>query len=206
VKELIKTLFEQLEAGNYISILILIIVTVMFKFEKIFKSFDNMKKNKLNFLFDLEKKQFIDENTKESIKETINNDIFKITTGIQTNQYIRKKIMELYKEKKGEVTLYDIKNAISFLKIKNDHIFIELKKFDYYFYIFNRLYSLFTILLAFILIVFPNFMIGSNSISIKEYITMILIGIGLIFITIPILKDAFAYKAAKKIKEIIEES
>ena len=36
-----------------------------------------MKKNKLNFLFDLEKKPFLDDSTKESIQEAINNDIFK---------------------------------------------------------------------------------------------------------------------------------
>jgi len=194
------------ETPSLIVIIVIVVIGIIFRANIIYKFYNEIKKNKLNFLIDISKKDFLDKTTAESVYEKINNDIFKITTGIQTNQYIRKKIMELYKEKKGEITLYDIKNAISFLKIKNENILIELTKFDYYSYIFSGLYSLFTILLAFMLIVFPLFILGSDSVSIKEYITMMIMGIGLIFITIPILKDTFAYKAAKKIKKIIEES
>lgn len=192
-------LIKLLEDGNYILILIPIVITVMFKFEKIFKSFDNMKKNKLNFLFDLEKKPFMDESTKESIRETINNDVFKVTTGIRTNKYMREKIIDLYKEKKGEVTLFEIKNAMPFLKIKNDSLVIELTAQDKIWSIYNLLFGFLTLSLGLILImIFP--MISS---SISEKLTSFIIGIGLLFITFPILEEVRAYKAAKKIKKIL---
>ena len=197
---------KNLENGNYFFIIFLAIIVIVFKFEKIFKSFDSIKKNKLNFLFDLEKKSFLDDNTKETIHESINNNIFKVTTGIKTNKYMREKIIELYKEKKGEVTLYDIKNAISFLKIKNNKIVIELKKSDYYSYIFSIIFSLITIWLALMLIILFPFITDTNSISFKQNLTAIVMGIGLFFIALPILKDALAYKAARKIKQIIENS
>jgi len=192
-------LIKLLEDGNYILILIPIVITVMFKFEKIFKSFDNMKKNKLNFLFDLEKKPFMDESAKESIRETINNDVFKVTTGIRTNKYMREKIIDLYKEKKGEVTLFEIKNAMPFLKIKNDSLVIELTAQDKIWSIYNLLFGFLTLSLGLILImIFP--MISS---SISEKLTSFIIGIGLLFITFPILEEVRAYKAAKKIKKIL---
>ena len=192
-------LIKLLGDGNYILILIPIVITVMFKFEKIFKSFDNMKKNKLNFLFDLEKKPFMDESAKESIRETINNDVFKVTTGIRTNKYMREKIIDLYKEKKGEVTLFEIKNAMPFLKIKNDSLVIELTAQDKIWSIYNLLFGFLTLSLGLILImIFP--MISS---SISEKLTSFIIGIGLLFITFPILEEVRAYKAAKKIKKIL---
>jgi hypothetical protein len=199
MNKLIDIIVKYLENDNYILIIIILFVVFFFKFETIFKSFDNIKKNKINFLFDLEKKPFMEESTKESIQEAINNDIFKVTTGIRTNKYMREKIIELYKEKKGEVTLYDIKNAIPFLKIDNDSLIIELKKQDKIWSIFNLLFGFLTLSLGLILIMlFPM-----TSSSISEKLTSFIIGIGLLFITFPVLEEVRAYNAAKKIKKIL---
>jgi len=203
MNKLIDFLTKNLENGNYLLLLLVVIIVLIFKFEKLFKSFDNIKKNKINFLFDLEKKSFLDESTKESIHEAINNDVFKVTTGIRTNKYMREKIINLYREKKGEITLYNIKNAISFLKINNDSLIIELTRQDKIWCIFNLLFGFFTLFLGITLImILPT--IGDSSIQGK--ITSFIMGIGLIFITFPILVEVRAYKSAKKIKKIIKNS
>jgi len=199
MEKLLNILSKNLENGNYLLILIAIIVIVIFKFEKIFNSFDNIKKNKLNFLFDLEKKSFIDESTKESIQEAINNDIFRITTGIRTNKYMREKILNLYTEKNGEVTLFAIRNAMSFLKIENDTLIVEINRYDQIWSIFNLIFGFITLILALIMI----FILPTTDGSIQERITGFIIGIGLLFITFPILAEVRAYISAKRIKKIL---
>ena len=198
-EKLIKILIDLWESGNYILIIVPIVATVIYKFEKIFKSFDNIKNNKLNFLFDLEKKSFLDESTKESIQEAINNDVFRVTTGIRTNKYMREKIIDLYKEKKGEVTLFEIRNAMSFLKIKNGSLVIELKTQDKIWSIFNFLFGFITLSLGIILTMFFS-KIGS---SIQDMVTNFFIGVLLIFITFPILLEVRAYKTAKRLEKIL---
>jgi len=207
MNKLIDIFTKNLDNGNYLLIVLIVFIVLSFKFEKIFKSFDNMKKNKLNFLIDITKKDFLDNTTKENVYETINNDIFKVTTGIQTNKYMREKIINLYNNYKGEISLYDIKKSIPFLKIKNDSINIKLTKFDYYFsYIFSLIFGIFSLWLGLILITFFSLVADTTNTSIHLNVTAIIMGIGLIIMSFPILKDTLAYKAARKIKEIIEES
>ncbi len=189
---LIKPAFEN---ENYPWIVLILSLTIFFKANVIFKFIDNLKKNKLNFLFDLEKKSFLDDSTKESIQEAINNDIFKATTGIQTNKYMREKIMILYKEKKGEITLYAIKNAMTYLKINNNSLLVELRKQDKAWCLFNLLFGFITLCLGIILMMIVPTIADS---SIQERLTSFIMGVGFIFITFPILAEVRAYKSAKK--------
>ena len=199
MREFINLIKSGFQEENYPYIVFVVIVGVFFKANAIFKFYNNIKNNKLNFLFDLEKKSFLDESTKESIQEAINNDVFRVTTGIRTNKYMREKIIDLYKEKKGEVTLFEIRNAMSFLKIKNGSLVIELKTQDKILSIFNFIFGFITLSLGIILTMFFS-KIGS---SIQDMVTNFFIGVLLIFITFPILLEVRAYKTAKRLEKIL---
>lgn len=200
MNKILDIITKNLENGNYLLIIVILILVILFKFETIFKSFDNLKKNKIKYLFELEKKDILDENIREALNETINNQIFKITTGINTNKFMRQKILELYHQKKGELTLRQFKLSQNFLNLKNEEITINLTKFDTFWFIINLFIGFFMFFIGLVMIIIP---INTN-ISALQILTFIIMGVGFIIISVQPLKDALSYKTAMKIKKIID--
>ena len=200
MNKLLDLISKHLEDGNYLLIIVALVLVIIFKFENLYKSFDKVKKSKLNFLLDIADKDYLDDTTKESVKEKINNLIFTNSTGISTNKFFRYKIMELYHQKKGLISLNQIRYALPFLNISNDSLIIEITKW-------NKLIFILNIIFGFILLFFGlailSLLITISSLSFSKVLGLILIGLIFILVSFIPLKEASSYQAAKRIERLL---
>jgi len=198
-------LIKGLETKNFLIPIVIVIVTIIFKAKDIMEFFDLIKSREQKLLEELLKiseTKLLSEETKEIIKERIDTIAFKKATGIYAEAPLREHIFKFYQSMKNEVSLYQIKMAMPYIKIKDNNLAIELNFWNKIeFWIINIGAS---ILFFFSLLI----LLGGTFLQQKSlYNAIFSILLYLVFVTFAILlfKSSLPYRYAKRLQELIKK-
>ncbi|WP_024953495.1 hypothetical protein [Sulfurospirillum arcachonense] len=116
------------KANILIPILFVIVVAIYAK--KILNLFDQVKLRKVNYLSSLYENKHLHENTKEMIKEEINNAAFKSAIGIRVETTLRKQLTELHNKDKNTFTWKRLRMSMNYLDHETDEIKVKIGWFE----------------------------------------------------------------------------
>lgn len=199
--DLISKFLESIKNGNYSIALIIVMIFLIIKLRDIYKFYQEIKQQKIQRLKDLQNINDLDEKIKSSIKDSINNEVFYILTGINAEKYRRNKIIEICENSQGMLSYKDLKMSQKFLNLENNNLLIKIT-------IWDKIEKWFNISISFILIIIASYFISIPSL-IKEP-TLLQIAISLLFGIFTYLfagftiAQTFPIRKAENIKDILE--
>jgi len=126
---MIQNLLEYADKANILTPILFVVVVAIYA-QKILNLFDQVKIRKVNYLSSLYENKHLYENTKEMIKEEINNAAFKSAIGIRVETTLRKQLTELHNKDKHTFTWKRLRMSINCLDHETDEIKVKIGWFE----------------------------------------------------------------------------
>ena len=149
-------IIELLKSEQYWLAAVITVLAILINIEKIFSIVDLRKKKKISLLNEAIASSSIEEKLKNHLKDEIENEYFYLTHKIRMDKFKRNLLLEFHSEKKGDVTLNQLKRANDFLVIKNEKLQIEITKFEYLSFYYNITFGILMAIFGFVLLVVPS--------------------------------------------------
>lgn len=174
---MVQYLLEYADKAN-ILIPILFVIVVAIYAKKILNLFDQLKLRKMNYLSSLYENKHLYENTKEMIKEEINNAAFKSAIGIRVETTLRKQLIELHNKDKNTFKWKRLRMSMNYLDYDADNIRVTIGWFEN----INLVASLIGIVFVLIMYIINSIMLAMNH-DLDSFINFFVYasGLGLLF-------------------------
>lgn len=126
---MITNILEYAEKANVLLPVLLFIVVVVY-IRQVVKFFDEWKMRKVNTLSSLYENKYLLEDTKDMIKDEINNAVFKSVLGIRVETTLRKQLMDLHKKDKNTFTWKRLRMSANYFDYETKEIVIKIGWFE----------------------------------------------------------------------------
>ncbi|MGA9047164.1 hypothetical protein [Sulfuricurvum sp.] len=138
-------IFKILEQGNYKVAIIMILVFGLFNIRKIYDFYDFIRMNKLKKNLDHMSNEHIELSMKTLLQDQIHNELFRLTTGINVENFFRQQLMQLHENSKGFITYRQLKHALPYLKLYKNELAVS-SNIDLFFYAVINIFFFFVFL------------------------------------------------------------
>lgn len=167
-----------LKDDNPLLIVITIVLVLLTNYKKVLEFFEDIRHRKVKQIQLLLDNEALDEKTREHLKTQLNDEAFKLTTGITCNKFFRLKLLEIFEKGKGDFSLTQVKRADQYIHFEQGKIYIKIYLFEKVFAITSAISGI--ILIASVSISFSQVVGVENILQslILVMIYIIILGIG----------------------------
>ena len=143
--EWLEKIIENVEKGNYSIVMIIILISFIINIKNILAFMEDFHFRKIKRFEQYLENKYIDEDMKSIVVNQLNIHVFKVTTGIRADKFLKKKLIELYEKGQGVFTLKQVSYISSAnLDLIDGKVVIKPTDFDNISYYLNIIWLIFT--------------------------------------------------------------
>ncbi len=194
---------------SFFAFTVIITGGLIFNLKNILEFIDSRKKIKIQLIEDSLKTSHINGNTRAHLESAIENEYFKVITGIDTEKNLREAMIQAHQDL-GEVNFKVFKSAIQHLNSKAGVLEVNINGFSKLGLIYNAVIGILCILLGLSVYWFP---LSGADIAVSQKlslaaVSLFLLGLGILMLlqTFPVLSAFTIKKKLKLIGEADESS
>ena len=150
-------LIEGITTGNIFVVAIIVVMAIIFNFEKIFSFLHTRKRVKIQLIEESLKNLHVNGDTKLYLESLLEKEYFKAITGIDLEKEIREALIQVHKEANGELKFKHFKRAIPFLLYKDGVLSVKIDKFSMFGFIYNLVFGVLLMIVGLALFILPAF-------------------------------------------------
>lgn len=197
--EIVSKIFEVLQSGNFLWLIVFIIVALFMKVQKILEFIEVRKKKQINRLLEASSCNFLDEKFNEFLSFEIQSEYFQYISNISADKKDRDRIFEIHKKSDGRLPFFHIRRASSFFNFE-DGVRVELSFFDKLHHVYNYFGMILFLFLGLLLFIRPAL---ENPVTISQALIYVGSGLFSLLFAFLFLSQTFPYYSAKKVRDEI---
>jgi len=151
------TLLTKMGEGDFVAVLAILIVSLIFNLRTILNFLDDRKKVKLANIKDAIANENIDDKTKEFFKEELLLEHFRLVKGFSLEKNLRGAVLSLHENAKGSLGFVHFKRAIEHLRMVDGELSVNITCLHKFAFVYNAAVSIFFALCTITLFLLPIF-------------------------------------------------
>lgn len=199
--KIIDDLIIALTNGDVMVVCIVIAVALIFNIGNITDFLDNRKKNRISFIKESLEESRVTGNTKLFLESLLEQEYFRLVTGVFLEKEIREALIKTHSDTKGELNFKHFKRAVPYITYKENTIGIKIDWFSLIGAIYSFVVGISSVAIGIILFVLPAF----SSINFMQLLSVYGIGILLIAFGVLMLIQSLPVVSAKYVKNELEK-
>jgi len=199
MSEILSKLIESLQAGDYIVVIPMTVVAVLFNYKGIIEFVDSRKTIQIDRLENILKDTYVTELDRELLENERVKEHFKLILGLDVEKDFREAIIKAHKDTKGEFKFRTFQRALPFFEYKEKTLKVTISWYDKVAFFINIFLSFSFIFTGYSLFIYG--LAHFSSTYILYIFAFIFISIG--FFIIYALRHIIS---AKKVKKELEKS
>lgn len=202
INKILELISSLVQAGNYIGVILFILVLIAFKFNSIVAFIESRKKVKITRFTDTLGCEYLSELSKKHIQDELASEYYFIATGIRVNKMFRESLIETYYKTQNKLNFDVYKRAISYLSNDNDQMIVKINWIDYLKFWLNVFISLILVLLG---AFFLNLSFSPKLENIYDILTLLGFSAFFYLFALFTISQNSSFLAAKRIKNVFNQ-
>lgn len=201
--KILSQMIEGSDGSNILAIAIVIAISIVFNFEKIYRFFDSRKKLKIGLIEEAIKHGCVQGNTRIYLEELIETEYFKSITGISLEKEVRDAMLEAYLSANGHLKFKHFKRAIPYYEFKDAKLAVHISKFSVFGFFYNLISGFLMMVGAVFLFIAPAFTSVLTLVKVFSFyglaVFMVIMAALMLYQSLPVL-------SAKYVRDHLEKS
>ena len=127
---LVGTVIQAVDNNYFIVIPIIMTIYILINIKQVLSFFHDLKRSKIKKITEALGSNYLTQNTREFIQKELENEYFKLVTGIYIEKPFREELLKIHTESNGNISFWKIKQAFKYIFFFDSKVEIKITRCD----------------------------------------------------------------------------
>lgn len=200
---ILNKIIESLINGNILVAISILAIAFLFNIQKLFAFYDDRKKARIITLIEALNNEDISGLTREHLKDELETEQFKLSTGIRLEKKFREALIRAHKNTNGELSFRHYKRALPHIKYRSGEVVVNVTGVERGIYWFNSVFGVLMIFCGLFLLIVPS---QTSVFNLFQLFSILSVGVAFLAMAVFMLFQTFPIYSAKWVSKELEKT